>query len=67
MTTVLINNNVQPHEHAFNQQYFINTLTGSKHGTAVEAKKSNPMLKAIVEKLRPSELDYLIQMIDNIR
>lgn len=67
MATITLNNNVQPHEHAFNQLYFINTLTGVKYETAHQACECNPVLKSIINKLRKSELDVLIQMIDNIR
>jgi len=67
MNKILLNNNVQPHEHAFNILYFINTLTGVKYETAHKAMECNPVLNSIVNKIRKSELDALIQMIDNIR
>lgn len=67
MNTITINNNVQPQEHAFNILYFISTLTEQKYENASQAMERNPVLNSIVKKLRKSELDALIQMIDSIR
>ena len=69
MTTQLIyNNNLQPHEIAANKLYFSNMLNTTNHSTFAEAEKqNNSVINTIIKKLRPSELDVLIQMIEAIR
>jgi len=68
MTQIIYNNNLQPHEVAFNKLYFVNMLCETKYTTYAEAEKScTSVVISIIKKLRNGELDALIQMIENIR
>lgn len=67
MPNITLNNNVQPFEHATNQVLFIHMLTGNTYENAYQAKEANPVLASIINKLRKSELDVLVQYIESIQ
>ena len=68
MQQLIYNHNLQPHEIAANKLYFSNMMNGTNWPTFAIAEKQNPpVINTIIKKLRPYELDALIQIIQAIR